>query len=430
MVLAVLILILLVPAYLITQLIGERESRRSEVLEDIHNSWAQRQSVVGPLLAIPYRLSEAGDGRGRVGYACFAPQKLGITGALKTETRYRGIFQTTLYTADLTLAGAFGPADFDKLGVPSNAVLWDQATLVIGLSDLRGLKENVAVTWGDQSLAMDTGADQVPTLGAGMHVLLPAESLQSMAGTKDFSLKLSLKGSQGLSFAPVGRATTATLQSAWPAPSFKGRFLPEQRQIGGNGFEATWKVLDVNSGVPVAWLVGPRGTTPDMTAATFGVDLPLLVDNYRNTLRTTKYAVLFIVTLFAVFFFSEVFYGRRVHPIQYTLAGCGVVMFYLLLLSLSEHIGFALAYLIASLAVVLLMAGYAQGSFHRRGITVAIAGTLSVLYGYLYSLLQMEDYALLIGSIGLFVALSAIMYATRKVDWYALEEMGAKAAGR
>lgn len=423
-VLAVLIVLLLIPAYLITGLVNEREGRREEVLKDIHGSWSQRQSLVGPLLMVPYRM-DSGESRGKVGYACFVPQKLDIGGTLQTETRYRGIFQTTLYTADLKINGSFSPADLARLGVPETAILWSQTTLVMGLSDLRGVKDAVTVTWGDQQLPMEAGgAGDIPV---GMHAQVPGEMVRSAAGPTDFSLSLSLKGSQGLSLVPVGKVTTAALRSAWPAPSFRGNFLPDQRQVTDAGFDATWKVLDVNSGIPAAWLADPRGSSALASTNAFGVDLPTMVDNYRNTLRTTKYAVLFIVTLFAVFFFSELFYGRRVHPIQYLLAGCGVVMFYLLLLSLSEHIPFLWAYLTASAAVVLLMAGYAQGSFHRVGITMTIAGTLSILYAYLYSLLQMEDYGLLIGSIGLFVALAAIMYATRKVDWYKLEEIGPRA---
>jgi inner membrane protein len=194
--------------------------------------------------------------------------------------------------------------------------------------------------------------------------------------------------------------------------------LPESREVKPNGFNANWKVLDINRNFPQAWTAAPAG----LAASTFGVELLVTVDHYSSTFRAVKYAVLYIFFTFVAFFFVEFFTKKRLHPIQYLLVGAGIVLFYLLLLSLSEHLPFPAAYFIASAGVVGVVAGFTHGVFGTVNVTADVTAILVVLYVFLYTLLRLEDYALLLGSLGLFIALSLIMYLTRKIDWYSFEQ--------
>lgn len=284
---------------------------------------------------------------------------------------------------------------------------------------MRGVKDPVVIQWDGQGLPTEAGTGSPTTLGPGLRTPVPAGSVRATSGQTRFSFHLRLKGSQGLTFVPVGKVTSVSIRSPWTAPNFRGTYLPERRQIGPSGFRAVWQILDVNRDLPQAWI----GERQDLaSSASFGVDLPILVDSYRSTIRATKYALLFVFSIFAIFFFMEIFDDRRIHPIQYLLVGCATVVFYLLLLSLSEHVAFPVAYLTASLAVVALIGTYVHGVFGRRRMTTTVIAILSALYAYLYALLQMEDYALLLGSMAMFLALAGIMVATRRVDWYKLEQ--------
>lgn len=233
-----------------------------------------------------------------------------------------------------------------------------------------------------------------------------------------FEVRLNLKGSQQLNYIPLGETTNVKAASKWKSPSFSGSVLPAKREVNKKGFTAEWKVLHLNRNFPQFWTNKAWAVQDSF----FAVHLLITADIYQKTTRVAKYAFMFIIFTFAAFFFAEIINKRRVHPIQYMLTGLGVILFYVLLLSLAEHIGFDLAYMISAAAITLLITLYANCVISNRSFTFTIFGILVIVYSYLYMVLQLEDYALLAGSIGLFGILSAVMYITRNIDWYSLNE--------
>jgi inner membrane protein len=294
-------------------------------------------------------------------------------------------------------------------------VLWDEAFITIGISDLRGIKETLKFGWNGNELSCDPGVKISNLLESGVTV---NDIISTDDGSSDYNFRfsISLNGSNGLSLVPVGRETKARIVSSWQNPSFDGAFLPETREITNNGFDAQWYVLELNRNYPQRW----SDYKVRFSESAFGVSLKLPVDTYQITERSVKYAILFISLTFMVFFFVEIMRKLKVHPVQYVLVGFGLVLFYLLLLSLAEQMNFVLAYIIASAGIITMITLYSLSIFKIKKLVALLAAILILLYGFLYILLQMQDYALLLGSVGLFIILSSIMFLSRKIDWYAI----------
>ena len=412
----ILILLLLLPVSMVKGLIREREWRQARVVDEINAKWGQAQTVAGPILSIPYqKVVEYETGKPSVVtcYIHLLPDRLQVQGSIDPQVRYRGIYQAVLYQSEVVIEGRFSHPVIDNDRIPEETILWQAAFVAMGITDMRGIRESIAGTFGGQPLLMEPGVETSDIFAAGVSAPV---ALERGAQGYDFRLIVALNGSRQLSFAPVGRTTAVTLQSPWPDPSFTGAFLPVERAISPSGFTARWNVLHLNRNYPQSW----TGSGHTLDDSAFGVQLFRPVDLYQQAMRTAKYALMFIVFTFMAFFVSEVIHRMRVHPVQYLLIGLAIIIFYALLLSISEHTSFASAYLVASTAVVCLIAAYAKTILHNAAVTALVAGVLATLYGYLYILLQLEDYALLMGSIGLFVVLALVMYMTRKIDWYGL----------
>jgi inner membrane protein len=409
----VLILVLLIPTVMINSLVSERKNRRNDAVQEISSTWASVQRLVGPVITIPVRRKMKND-EGRLvmteDVAHFLPEHLTFTSTLEPETRKRGIYKAVVYTSQISVTADFKNPSFASLGVDASDIKWDQAAVTLGFTDMKGIKGPLDVKWNDQARDVAPGS-RAPSLTAG-GISLPIKIDGN--GSARFAAKFELKGSSQLYFAPMGKETDVTLTSPWKHPSFKGAFLPEERNVSPTGFTARWRVLHLNRNFPQQWI----GRDNEIESSMFGVDLLQPVDHYSNTDRSTKYAVLFIFLTFLVYFFIEFLNKRRLHPIQYLLVGSGLVLFYLLLLSLSEHMPFLAAYMLATGSVVALLGSYTHGVFANIRLTAIVSGILLALYFFLYCLLQLEDYALLLGSAGLFAALATAMYITRKIDWY------------
>lgn len=278
---------------------------------------------------------------------------------------------------------------------------------------MRGIRNELEIIWGGASWKMEPGVSSQDITSSGVSVRIP-NNLDSMASIP-FSLEIELDGSERLYFAPMGRKTEVHLESQWPHPGFNGAFLPEH-DISTSGFTADWKVLSLNRNYPQQW----KKDAYEVGSSTFGVDLVTPVADYQKTIRSLKYALMTIGFTFLIFFFVEIRSGKRVHPIQFILVGLAIIVFYTLLISLAEHLGFNSAYLISAAAVMILIAIYFQAIFKQGRMTAILLGVLTLSYGFVFTTLQLEDYALLIGSIGLFMVLAILMLLTRKVDWYAL----------
>jgi inner membrane protein len=412
----VLILVLLIPVSMVQSLIREREWRQQEVVDEINAKWGRVQTIAGPILSIPYYWTVA-DKTGKpirvTRYLHVLPDSVRVEATVTPQVRYRGIYQAVLYHTRLVIDGRFPHPTVDGTRVPVDGMLWESAFVAIGITDMRGIRKAIEGTFDGRALSLEPGVENADVLAAGVS---GAVGLNAKMPGHPFRFVLELNGSQALSFVPVGRTTTVTATSSWPDPSFTGAFLPVERTVSPTGFTARWNVLHLNRNYPQSW----TGSGHKLDDSAFGVRLFTPVDVYQKTMRTAKYALMFIVFAFMAFFLSEIMVRRRVHPVQYLLVGLAIILFYTLLLSVSEHTAFGTAYLVASSAVLSLIAAYAKTILKSSAVAATVGGILAVLYGYLYILLQLEDFALLMGSIGLFVVLALVMFMTRKIDWYGM----------
>ncbi len=412
-----LILLLLVPAAMVESLIYEREGRKEGVVDEINAKWGQEQTVTGPVISIPYR-EYVKDERGKITsltrYLHILPDTVAIHSRISPEVRYRGIYEAVLYNTTLSINGSFPRAPIDDLRLLPENIVWSGAFISLGLSDMRGIKERIDASFDGKILSMEPGVETADVIASGVSAGI---QLDDSAKLHPFRFELNLNGSRQINFCPVGKVTTVTAQSEWKDPSFSGAFLPVERTVTEQGFTAKWKILHLNRNYPQFW----KGPGHDLAPSAFGVRLFRPVDIYQKTMRTAKYALMFIVFTFMAFFISEVMNRLRVHPVQYLLIGLGIIIFYTLLLSISEQVSFGAAYLVSAAAIIAMITGYAKAILKNRLVTLMVGGILIILYAYLYILLQLEDYALLMGSVGLFGVLSAVMYLTRKIDWYAIQ---------
>lgn len=404
-----LILLMLIPQAFIHSLVSEREQRRQEVVAEVSSRWAEAQNIIGPVIALPYMAQAAKQGTEERRMAYFLPEQLKISGTVQPEVRKRSLYNVTLYHADLQLDGRFDPLPLQKLQIDPSKVLWNEARLLMGINDARGLEEDVMLNWNHADTPMEAGLPDQAIADAGLNAPVNVQNGGS------FRVHLKLKGSDFLHFSPVGKTTKVSLQSAWKDPKFDGQYLPSrQAVISEKGFSAQWKVMQVSRSFPQYW----TNTEVHPGTAAFGVQLIQPTDNYAKTDRSIKYALLFIGLTFVVFFFIELLQKKQIHPLQYLMVGIALSIFYTLLLSVSEYTGFDLAYLIAATATVLLIGIYVWSIFRKGKTAIGFTTALAGLYGYIYILIQLQDYALLFGSIGLFVILAVIMLYSRKIDWY------------
>lgn len=416
-VVAILALLLLIPLSMVQSLIREREWRKEEAQQEVSGTWGGPQTLVGPVISVPYEQVvrvKSGDTEElkTVRYhAHFLPDALDIAMELLPERRHRGIYDVVVYRARFTLAGRFAPLADNDLRL-DDRLKWAEALVTLGVSDLRSLREQVRMDLGGRALSFEPGAPVHDVVGTAVHAPV---ALDGTEGPLAFTMELQLNGSSFVRMAPVGRVTTARFQSSWTDPKFAGAFLPDTSEIGTGGTTARWTVLHLNRGYPQAFT---GGRAHEIEQSAFGVDLMLPVDEYRKSDRASKYGFMLICLVFLVFFFVEVLQRMRIHPIQYLLVGLALCLFYTLLVALSEHIGFGKAYGVACAAVIGLVVFYAASVFRMPKATRLLALVLVFVYGFMFTIIHQEDYALLIGSVGLFIVLAVVMALSRRIDWY------------
>ena len=413
-----LVMLLLIPSNMIQGLIQERELRKDEVIREISSKWGERQTITGPVLTVPYLeffRDTSKTLRQVTRYMHFLPEQLHINGELFPEKRNRAIYEVVVYNSNVNLTGNFPAIDYSKLGVPQENLLLKDATLTVGITDLRGIKEQVVLKWNDQHHSFNPGVTSTDVIETGINSPVPL-SLTASNAPYNFSLSLELKGSEFLYFVPVGKETKINIASAWQNPSFDGAFLPDQNKVGQEGFQASWKVLHLNRNFPQQW----AGSRYDLSDSAFGVNLLLPIDSYQKAMRSVKYSILFIGLTFLIFFFIEMLHKKSVHPFQYVLIGLALCIFYTLLVSISEYTNFNVAYLIASIMTISLVTAYTFSVFSSRKLAALVGGTLVILYAYIFIIIQLQDFALLMGSLGLFFILALVMYYSRKINWYSI----------
>lgn len=426
-----LVLLLLIPLQMIRGVIDERSDYREQARTSIADSWTGSQKLLGPVLVVPYVESYTErvwdehlkayteEPRTRAREIFILPEEVKITGSVATEKRSRGLYGIPVYSASLALEGRFtNQRVLDTIKQTQHGLTWKRPFLALVVSDNRGIVTEPVLKWGGEQVPFVSGSG-IEQLSNGMRAELGPLSTDK-AQSYPFNLAFDLHGMESIQFAPVGKSTRVTLQSDWPHPSFDGRYLPSDRQISENSFTANWKVSSFSSDMERAVDQCQRGNCTAFAANTFGVTLVDPVDVYQQTDRAVKYAVLFIGLTFVAFFLYEIMKGLRLHPMQYLLVGMALTVFYLLLISLSEHIAFKWAYLVAVVASSGLIGVYLAAILSSRRLASAFTAVLWLLYGMLFAILQSEDNALVMGSLLIFGVLAFVMLVTRKLDWYRL----------
>ena len=409
-------LLLLLPMAWVKGLIAERQGLQDSVKDDIAIAWGGKQRITGPLLAIPYEktINALPEPLTERHVLFVTPEDLAIHTDIDTETRYKGIFSTAVYTASGRLSGSF-----DLRLIPQQAdveYLLEEAVLLVGLSDPTSIVQKIACQWQGQESKAVPGIKHHAFATNGFHC---AAALEPGAGSYSFQLEFAFRGSSELHFLPTGKNSNISAAADWPSPSFSGKNLPLERNISNTGFTARWGASEYSRPFPAFW---PDSEYRDaMNQGLFGLTLLQPADHYQKNMRTAKYAFLVIALSFLAFFLFEILLKARIHPVQYVMVGFSLAIFYALLLSFSEHIGFNWAYLTSFAAVILLIAPYAYSILKRARPVWLLSGLFAMLYGYIFVILQLEDYALLAGSLGLFAILAAVMLLSRKIDWYKIQ---------
>lgn len=435
-----LILILLIPSSWIESLIRERQYRSDEVIREVSDKWSGRQMLSGPVLKIPFTKKEKiktwHDGKQVEEImetkhdAYFLPEDYRVKSDITTEVRKRGIFEVVLYKSGIEMQAQFATPDFSTWNIPDEQVHWKEAVLLNGISDLRGIGENPVVKAGEQTLLSEPLSD----IGISVNQYPQANASQTIDGTSVYttsgiitplgwlsrpealmsvSVNLNLKGSESLYFVPTGKSTEVTSTSSWASPSFEGKLLPEHT-VTDSGFTAVWKVLSFNRPFSQKWM--DRDQT--LSGSEFGVRLLITADQYQKSTRTAKYGVMIILLAFTALFLVEITTKTRIHPFQYILIGAALIIYYTLLLSFSEQVGYNSAYAIASIATTILVTLYST-SFLKSKSVVLLFGLLMVsFYTFIFIIIQAQDFSLLIGSIGLFLIIGLLMYFSRNIKWY------------
>jgi inner membrane protein len=437
------ILLLLIPAAMIRDLIRERSWRAEEVKSEIMGSWGGKFLLLGPVIQIPLEetseiktKNDKGEEKIEVRvdrhYFRLVPRELRVQTELKSEIKKRGIFSAPLFFGTVQLSGYFDSGKIAGELKPNQKIFPEKAELIIALSSQRGIRRVDEARWngagidflpGGQGLSLRKGDEWDGRNTEGIHCPVPLAG-----GDNGFEITLSIQGGESLRMVPIGEDSSLSVKADWPSPSFQGSCLPVTRNYGVEGFEAEWQISRLSRNIPISW-IRMASVQPELYDSIFGVDFFQPLDHYDLTTRAAKYTILFLIIPFLCLFLFETLLIRKgpgggalspggIHPVQYLLSGIGNLIFYLLLLSFSEHLPFTAAYWIASSSVSLMMGLYSRSLLGAWDKSLLIFLVMLLCYGFLYFTLQSEDWALLIGSVGAFAITGAVMFFTRKLDWY------------
>lgn len=419
-------LVLLIPLALVRELINERQLRQSEVVDEISEKWGSDVYFYGPIIRIPYTTYKETISVNQITketvtqktanteYAYFFPERLTNTSDVATTVRKRGNYESAVFTSKMHFVGNYVAPDFSIKNIPDADIQWNKASVIIKTTSLKSIRDEIKINLGGKPLTFEpvfstTENDSVDALETGYFDARPLQNAKV-----PFSFDMVYRGSSQLLLVPIGKVTEVHMSSNWKDPSFTGNFLPgDDKKISENGFTANWKVLHVNR----AFGQQSFGNLPNLERFAFGVKFKIQADEYQQNERASKYGFLVIGLTFLIFFLIQSISKIRIHIFQYTMIGLALVMFYTLLISITEHSSFLFAYLIAGISVVAMITLYSFSILRNNKFPLLISGSLTALYSFIYVIIQLEDYALLFGSIGLFIILGAVMYVSRKIDW-------------
>jgi inner membrane protein len=401
-------LVLLIPLFFVQDLITERSIRQKEVVSETTSKWGGGVYIYGPILKIPYKDPISG----KSNFAYFFPEELNnsITVAMEKPLE-RGIFKSNVFATKMQFTGFYSQPNFQIRNIPDANIYWNQSKIIIKTTNLKSLKDEVKIKFGNKSFKFEPGNseknDSIQTLESTTF------DYKSMVNTNHFSFDIAFNGSKQIKIVPIGKTTDSKITSDWNSPNFNGNFSPTSREINADGFKANWKILHFNRPFAQQYFEN----LPELSNYAFATDFITPVDEYQQNERASKYGFLVIGLTFLIFFLIQSISKINIHIFQYSMIGIALVMFYTLLISITEHSSFSLAYIIAAIAVIALISLYSISILKNKKFPTFIGISLSVLYSFIFVIIQLEDYALLVGSIGLFAILAAIMYFSRKIDW-------------
>ncbi|MBX2829545.1 MAG: cell envelope integrity protein CreD [Flavobacteriaceae bacterium] len=420
-----LLAVLLIPLEFVKGLITERSFRQQEVVREINDKWGNNVIFSGPILKVPYKTYKEEKvyiektksfeikTEEILNHAYIFPEILDIDSQanIAEEPLQRGIYESVVYTADMNIYGNFPEIDLSDKDIKPEDIIWDKISVLIKTSNLKGIRTTLALNLGNESLAMNPKYSQsyMNTVESDITTSYGIDKNDALS----FQLNMKVNGSESLKFIPIGKQTRVTMKSNWNSPSFDGNYLPEKREVTDDGFIASWAVLQINRQFQQQFF----NTLPDLLEFAFGANLIIPVDEYQKSERTAKYGFMVIGLTLLVFLLIQLVSKIYIHPFQYIMIGLALVMFYTLLISISEHSSFLKAYSISALAVLGLITLYSRAILNGFRFPLLICASLASLYGFIYVIIQLENYALLVGSIGLFAILAVIMFASRKIDW-------------
>lgn len=427
MMVGLLTLVLLIPLEFVKELITERSTRKKEVVEEVAQLWGKDVFFYGPILKVPYKTYEEYnvtnpktnvvtiERKASIDYAYFFPEKLNNKSDVKKNTSLkRGIYNNVVFSASMNFDGFFGKPNFEKLGIKDEDLLWEKATIIVKTTNLKSIKSDLNIKLNNEKLNFESKPEEDKFYGTLETNVFNYKTLATNERI-NFNFLMQYNGSNSVKFIPVGKTTVINLNSDWESPSFEGTFAANDttKIINKKGFHADWKILDINRSFSQQFV----GKIPNLNEYSFGVKLIETVDEYQQNERASKYGFLVIGLTFLIFFLIQSISKIGIHIFQYSMIGLALIMFYTLLISITEHSCFALAYIIAGISVIIMITLYSISILKNRKFPVFIGLSLTALYTFIFVIIQLENYALLVGSIGLFLILGAVMYFSRKIDW-------------
>jgi inner membrane protein len=419
-------LFLLIPLELVKGLISERSQRKKEMTQEVNTLWGSDIKFYGPVLSIPYYDYESYNvedvnhnvtiqTKKVIKQAYFFPEILNnYSNIKKSKPLKRGLYENVVFTSTMDFDGNFEKPDFEKLDINPESVIWEKASIIVNTSNLKSIKSDLNITLNNQPFAFESKANNDANYGTLESNIFDSKTLQK-EDKINFKFQMKFNGSNSVQFIPVGKKTNIKIDSDWNSPSLMGTFAAneENKKIDSTGFHAEWKILDINRSFSQQHVE----KMPNLNEYLFGVKLLETVDQYQQNERASKYGFLVIGLTFLVFFLIQSISKINIHIFQYTMIGLALVMFYTLLISITEHSTFSIAYLIAAIGVIIMITLYSVSILKNRKFPSLIGLSLAALYSFIYVIIQLEDYALLVGSIGLFLILGAVMYFSKKIDW-------------
>jgi inner membrane protein len=404
----ILTLVLLIPLTLVQDLITERSQRQKEVISETTSKWGSSVYFYGPILKVPYKDPTTGINN----YAYFFPDDLNSKSEVTmVKPLERSIYKSNVFTTTMQFDGTYSHLDFSSKGIPAENIFWNRAKIMIRTTNLKSLKDEVKMKIGNQNLAFESVAnsanDSIESLETNYF------DYQLMENKAAFKFDISFNGSNQIKMVPIGKTTSALMTSNWNSPNFNGNFSPTSREINDKGFTANWKILHFNRPFAQHYF----NVLPELSKYAFAVNFITPVDEYQQNERASKYGFLVIGLTFLIFFLIQSISKINIHIFQYSMIGIALIMFYSLLISITEHSSFSFAYAIAASSVIVLISLYAISILKDKKFPLFIGVSLTVLYTFIFVIIQLEDYALLVGSIGLFLILAAVMYFSRKIEW-------------